>query len=79
MKAPVSSATGSNLSTERIAAVSRQQMPKIESSADQNTPAFQASSFRREVPLPKNADFVEIDGKKYFLDAPRGTYLNIVV
>jgi len=79
MKTPLSSLTGSSISTDRIAVASRQRTSKIEQPLDQNASPFQSSSFRREVPMPQNAEFVEIDGKKYFLDAPRGTYLNIIV
>ena len=38
-----------------------------------------SSAFRREMPMTRGSDFVDIDGKRYFFDAPRGTYLNIVV
>lgn len=76
----VSSAnSGLNLSTDRIAAGSRQQptpSAKATSSASDNA---LVPSFRREVPLSDDAKFVEVDGNKYFLDVPRGTYLNILV
>ena len=79
MKAPISSLTGSALGTDRVAAASRQRQPRIETPANQEAPILQSSAFKREVPMPQNADFVEIDGRKYFLDAPRGTYLDILV
>ena len=80
MKAVSSSVTGSGVSTDRISVASKQRMPKAEQlPSDQTASVFQSSPFKREVPLPHNAEFVEIDGKKYFLDAPRGTYVNIVI
>lgn len=80
MKAPVSSLTGSGINTDRISPASKQNRPRIETSLpQQDATAFQSSSFRREVPIQHGNEFVEIDGKKYFLDAPRGTYLDIIV
>ena len=80
MKTPLSSLTGSAVNTDLISVASKQRAIKAERPYDQrNTPSSQSASFRREVPMPHNAEFVEIDGKKYFLDAPRGTYVDIVV
>lgn len=79
MKTPLSSLTGTAIGTSRTAAASGQRISRTERQPDQNVPAAPSASFRREVPMPQNAEFVEIDGKKYFLDAPRGTYLNILV
>jgi len=50
--------------------------PANETVADGN---IAPSAFRREMPMTRGSDFVDIDGKRYFFDAPRGTYLNIVV
>ena len=33
----------------------------------------------RESFFDPSGAFVEVDGKRYYLDAPRGTYLNILV
>ena len=79
MKTPLSSLTGTAINTDRISVASKQRTVRIDQSPEQSEPASQQTSFRREVPMPKGAEFVEIDGKKYFLDAPRGTYLNILV
>lgn len=38
-----------------------------------------AVSYKREVPYTQESEFVIVDGKKYFLDAPRGSYLDIMV
>ncbi len=80
MKTVSSPITGSGINTDRISVASKQRMQKTEMPPDQkNASTFQSSPFKREVPLPHNAEFVEIDGKKYFLDAPRGTYVNIII
>ena len=79
MKTVSSSLTGSGINTDRISVASKQRLPKNEASPEYKTPPVQASSFKREVPLPQNTGFVEVDGKKYYLNAPRGTYLNILV
>ena len=80
MKTAPSSMTGSGINTDRISIASRQLTPKAGNQpVSSKTSDIQASSFKREVPMPAEAKFVEIDGKKYFLDAPRGTYLNILV
>ena len=81
MKTPLSSLTGSGINTDRISAASKRRMIKADRPFDQssNAPSFPSTSFKREVPIPNSSEFVEIDGKKYFLDAPRGTYLNIIV
>lgn len=80
MKPVTSFTSGLDLNTDRIAAASRQNRvhtPPAE--ANNDSPSFQASAFRREIPMPRNAEFVELNGKKYFLNAPRGTYVNILV
>lgn len=66
---------GINLDTGRVAASSKR--------ADfaKNTEKQTVSpSYRREVPfLNDEGTFVEISGKRYNLNAPRGTYVNILV
>ena len=80
MKTELSSLTRPGINTDRISVASKQRVQKNEAPADSGAPPVQASSaFLREVPMQKNAEFVEIDGKKYFLDAPRGSYVNILV
>lgn len=60
------------LNADRIAAASKQIRPAAAES--------KAPSFQRERPFDtQNAEFVELDGKRYYLNAPRGTYLNILV
>ena len=60
------------VSADRIAAA-----PKRHVSPETATPS--ASAFQRERPFDSSSEFVEIDGKRYYLNAPRGTYLNILV
>ena len=80
MKTELSSLTPPGINTDRISAASKQRAQRNETAAVSNASPPRASSpFLREVPLQKNAEFVEIDGKKYFLDAPRGSYVNILV
>ena len=79
MKTVSSSLTGSGINTDRISVASKQRTLKNETPPENKVAAVQMSSFKREVPIPQNAGFVEVDGKKYFLNAPRGTYLNILV
>ena len=79
MKTALPSLTGSGINTDRISVASKQRALKNETTPDNKTSAVQTSSFKREVPIPQNAGFVEADGKKYYLNAPRGTYLNILV
>lgn len=77
---PISSSTsGLELNTDRIAAASKQRPTRASVSAEETPSSFQAAAFRREMPMTRDAGFVEIDGKKYFLNAPRGTYVNIIV
>ncbi len=78
---PVSSfSSGLEINTDRIASASKQKMSQPTSSVEKQTFGSERSaSFRREVPFSHGSEFVEIDGKKYFFSAPRGTYLNIVV
>lgn len=77
---PISSSTsGLELNTDRIAAASKQRQTRAPASAEQDSAAFHAAAFRREMPMTRDAEFVEVDGKKYFLNAPRGTYVNIII
>lgn len=56
--------------------VTRKQRPAGESAPDESAAS---AAFRREMPMTRGSDYVDVDGKRYFFDAPRGTYLNIVV
>ena len=77
---PVSSSTsGLELNTDRIAAASKQRQVRSLPSAKQEAYDSPLTSFKRERPISNNAEFVEIDGKRYFLNAPRGTYVNIII
>lgn len=78
MKTTPSSLTGSGINTDRISVASKQRAPKSDSAPEKNV-SVPATSFRREVPFPQDAGFVEVDGRKYYLNAPRGTYVNILV
>ena len=63
-----------SVNTDRIAAASKQR--SVQNAQDRQPSA----DFRRERPFDtRDADFVEVDGKRYYLNAPRGTYLNILV
>lgn len=67
---------GINVNTDRIAASSK----RIEAagrSVERTTDVLPA--FRREALFGEESNFVEIDGKRYNLNAPRGTYINILV
>ena len=66
-----------NLNTDQIAASSKRIQPAKRQNIEQNIDVLPA--FRREVPFSEDSHFVEIDGKRYNLNAPRGTYLNILV
>ena len=79
MKSISSSLTNTSLSTDRVSTASRQLLPKSDPMSDTAASNFQSQAFRREVPMPQNGAFVEVDGKKYFLDAPRGSSVNILV
>lgn len=81
MKTVTSANRSLELSTERVAASSRQQRPGAAKTAvfQDESSAAQVSGLRREVPMPDDAEFVISDGKKYFLNVPRGTYVNILV
>lgn len=62
-----------SVSTDRIATASKARVSNGGTAAT-------AASFQRERPFDtQNAEFVELDGKRYYLNAPRGTYLNILV
>lgn len=70
--------TGSGINTDRISVASKQrssEAPVMKEEAQ----TLSASSFRREVPIQQKGDFVEVNGKRYFLNARRGTYVNILV
>ena len=79
MKSVSSSTPRLNLNTDRIAVASKQQQKNVSALNTPQTETFNTGSFKREVPLIPQSDFVEIDGKKYYLNAPRGTYVNIVI
>lgn len=81
MKPVTSFSSGLELNTDRIAAASKQRRADRPAATTDSSrePAQQARAFRREIPMPDNAGFVDVDGKRYFLNAPRGTYVNIVV
>lgn len=66
-----------NVNTDQIAASSKRIEPAKRQNIEQNIDVLPA--FRREVPFSEYSHFVEIDGKRYNLNAPRGTYLNILV
>ncbi len=78
---PISSfSSGLELNTDRIASTSKHRSAQPTRSVETNTFGSQhASAFKREVPFSNGSEFVEIDGKKYFFSAPRGTYVNIIV
>ena len=78
MKTPVSSFTGTNINTDRISVASKQRARTFDTVSGE-TISSKTSAFKREVPMPQNSEFVEIDGKKYFLNAPRGFYVDIIV
>lgn len=81
MKTITSANRSLELSTERVAASSKQQRlgaAKTTASQDGGTAAPQ-TTFRREVPMTDDAEFVISEGNKYFLNVPRGTYVNILV
>ena len=70
------SPTGVN--TDRVAASSKAFVKK---NVENDSSGFQSPAQITHRPLPddKNAPFVEVDGKRYYLNVPRGTYLNILV
>lgn len=66
------------VNTDRVAASSRSFLKKnIEETKEfsEKTPVL----YTREVPGLNDSPFVEENGKRYYLNAPRGTYLNILV
>ena len=79
MKAPVSSLTRTNVNTDLISVASKQRTQTTDTLSDKDVFSSGQSAFKREVPMPHNAEFVEVDGKKYFLNAPRGYYVDIIV
>lgn len=79
MKVPASPLSGTSNGTDVIAITARRNQTRVD---HQNKPADssqKSSSFLREVPFSRDSEYVEADGKRYFLNAPRGTYLNILV
>ena len=79
MKVPVSSSSGFSNGTDLVSFVASKNQNKVGSHEGQTDSLRQSASFLREIPIPRNAEYVEADGKKYLLNAPRGTYLNILV
>lgn len=81
MKSVTSANRSLELNTERVAASSKQQrLGAAKTAASQDSgPVASPGPFRREVPMTDDAEFVISDGKKYFLNVPRGTYVNILV
>ncbi len=75
MKTIPSSFKGLDLNTDRIIAASKQ---KILPSEKKNsiTPSLIS---RQDTLSGSNNTFVELDGKRYYLNAVRGSYINIIV
>lgn len=71
------SQTGVN--TDRIAASSRAFTPSRTAQTQDGRESSRAVDVRRSYKANPADPFVEIDGKKYYLNAPRGTYLDILV
>lgn len=71
----------SGVNTDRIAASSRAFTPAKSASSTEKARDSQTNALvRRERFDAQPADpFVEVNGKRYYLNAPRGTYLNILV
>ena len=66
------------VNTDRIAASSRAFTPQ--KSAETTSAEREKNPSRREMFAPDASEpFVEKDGKRYYLNAPRGTYLDIFV
>lgn len=72
---PSSLTKGLNLNTDRIITASKQKMPPSEK-AHSVTPSL---TLRQDVFSGSNNAFVELDGKRYYLNAARGSYINIIV
>ncbi|MCQ2913707.1 MAG: hypothetical protein MJ247_00740 [Alphaproteobacteria bacterium] len=68
--------SGMNLSTDLVSVSSRRTPISTVSQAQESQ--YQ-NSRRVEVPFTSDEGFVLVDGKKLYLDAPRGTYVNILV
>ena len=79
MKIPVSSTSGFSNGTDIVSAAAVRNQKKAEANDRQLSSSPSSSAFLREIPIPREAAYVEADGKKYLLNAPRGTYLNIIV
>ncbi len=79
MKTVPASLASSGVNTDRISIASKQRALKNETPSDYRASAVQSQPFKREVPIPGTDGIVEADGKKYYLNAPRGTYVNILV
>lgn len=59
--------------------VERQRTPVSRSASSADT-AANNRIYGREAPFATDrSEFVEADGRRYYLNAPRGTYLNILV
>ena len=70
--------TQTGVNTDRIAASSRAFTPSKSERAD-NGDSARAVAVRSSYKANPADPFVEIDGKRYYLNAPRGTYLDILV
>lgn len=71
--------SGLNISTDRVSVGSKRAPAPGIQDVQAASPQDARLPFRREVPNTERSEFVEADGKKYFLNAPRGTYVNILV
>lgn len=70
----------SGVNTDRIAASSRAFTPAKTAPTGNPAGSQTKAIVSRERFDAQPADpFVEVDGKRYYLNAPRGTYLNILV
>lgn len=72
---------GINVSTDHVSVSSKrpQQPPAVEAESALSSQENAAYTPQREVPFIDKSEFVEVDGKKYFFNAPRGSYVNILV
>ncbi len=71
--------SGLNISTDHIQVGSKRAPTPGIQDVQAASPQDARTPFRREVPHTERSEFVEVEGKKYFLNAPRGTYVNILV
>ena len=79
MKIPVSPSSGLSNGTDLVSFAGAKNQNKADRHERPADSLRQSSPFLREIPIPRNAEYVEADGKRYLLNAPRGTYLNILV